>query len=154
MRSFSAKNILLLLLFSVFMGGKVSAQKPVAELKHKKCLLKGKWQLVQTFTDSALHKVVKEEYDAIVCFKPFHRYTEEVRYEGYHWMIEGRWQVYRHKATLSLTERKYGFSNLELKYVPADILFELSELTKNNWTGNTTAENKPVKLFYSRIKKR
>ena len=153
MYSSSAKNVLLLIFLSLFTGCYVSAQNSVAELKHKKCLLKGKWQLVQTFTDSALHKVVKEEYDAVVRFKPFHRYTEEVSYEGYHWLIEGKWRVYRHKATLCLTQRKYVFSNIDLKHVPEDILFELSALTKNNWTGNTTAENKPVSMFYSRIKK-
>lgn len=142
------KSVLLLLI--LFGGIGVSAQNSVAEIKHKKCLLKGAWQLVQTLSDSALHPIDKAEYDNVVRLKRFHKYTEEVHYEGYHWKIEGRWQVYKHKATLALTERKYVFG--KLGDVPQDILFELSELSKQNWTGNATAENKPVKMFYKRIK--
>ena len=146
------RNILPVIFFSLFFSSVVCSQTSVAAIKHKKCLLKGKWQLVQTFTDSAVHPVPKEEYDAVVCFKPFHKYTEEVTYEGYHWLIAGKWQVFKHKATLAITKRQYVFG--KLGDVPQDILFELSALNKNNWAGNTTAENKPVSLFYSRIKKR
>lgn len=136
----------------IMAAGDLSAQTPVAEIKHKQCLLKGRWQLVQTFTDSVFHKVEKTEYNAVVHFKPLHHFTEEVHYEGYHWAIEGKWHVEKHKATLSLTERKYALDKLGDS--PKDILFELSELTKSNWTGNSTAEGKPVKMFYKRVKRK
>ncbi len=152
MNSSSSKNIFLLISLSIYLSVVVSAQNSIAEIKHKKCLLKGKWQLVRTLSDSVLDSIDKEEYDHEVRLKPFHKYTEEVHYEGYHWKIEGRWQVYKHKATLALTERKYVLGNLG--DVPQDIFFELSELTKQNWTGNSTAKDKPVKMFYRRITRR
>ena len=148
----TAKIISFLILLCSFIGGFVSAQNSIAEVKHKTCLLKGKWQLVQTLSDSVLDSIDKEEYNHVVCLKAFHKYTEEVHYEGYHWKLEGKWQAYKHKTTLVLTERRYVFGNPG--DVPQDILFELSELTKRNWTGNSIAKDKPVKMFYRRIARR
>jgi hypothetical protein len=145
-----SKNCLLALL--ICLGHTSFSQTNIAEVKNKICLLKGDWQLIQTFSDSALHKVEKEEYDAVMRFRPFHRYNEEVHYEGYHWKIEGRWFVFRHRATLLLLKRHYVLGTLT--DVPQDIHFELAELTNLNFTGNTTAEDNPVKFFYKKVKKK
>mgnify|MGYP001548569638 CR=1 FL=1 len=146
------KNTLALIFLLLFSMYDLSAQKSIAKLKHKKCLLRGKWQLVQTYSDSALHKVEKADYDAVIHFKVFHRYAEEVHYEGNHWIIEGKWHVYRHRASLLLTNRKYKSGSLGDS--PKDIHYEILGLTKRNLIGNSTADNKPVKMFYERIKRK
>ena len=146
---YSVKLILLLLL--ILTGKDLPAQQNIAQIRHKKCLLKGKWQLVQTFTEGALHAVSKSDYDAVIIFKSFHHFKEEVNYESYHWAIEGKWHVYKNKATLALTERNYTLGNMGEK--PVDIIFELFTLDKKNWAGSSSAKGQPVKMYYQKIHK-
>jgi hypothetical protein len=121
----------------------------IAHSPRKKHLLKGKWQLVSTFTEGNTHSVAKEEYDGTITFLSFHRYIEEVNYESNHWIIKGKWKVFRHKATLLLTQRRYTLNELEKN--PADITFELTRLDKEHWTGATTAKGAPVTVTYQLI---
>ncbi|MDB5283057.1 MAG: hypothetical protein JWO06_2132 [Bacteroidota bacterium] len=147
MRHHSFKNLVVaLLVLAVY---HVSAQTDIAAAKHKKCILRGKWQLVQTFTEGSLHTIPKADYDAVISFKPFHRYKEEVNYESYHWVIEGKWHVFKDKATLALTQRVYSLGKMEES--PTNIIFELFILDKNNWAGSSTAKGKPVKMYYSKF---
>jgi hypothetical protein len=127
----------------------VNAQVTIANTKHKSKLLKGKWQLVRTYTDKAFHDIEKSEYDAVIRIKSFHRYEEEVWYEGYHWIIQGKWSSKQKTDSLCFTKRKYIYGKLEER--PQDIRYSLTELTKEFWTGESVAENEKVSLRYKRI---
>lgn len=127
----------------------VNAQATIANTKHKSKLLKGEWQLVRTYTDKAFHDIEKSEYDAVIRIKSFHRYEEEVWYEGYHWIIQGKWSSKRKTDSLCFTNRKYTYGKLEEK--PQDIRYTLSELSKEFWTGDAQAEGEKVELRYKRI---
>lgn len=120
-----------------------------SHLRGKKHLLKGEWQLVSTFSMGNEHIIAKDEYDGKIRFLPFHRYEEEVSYESMHWIIRGKWKVYRHKANLLLTKRHYTLGELEKN--PADINFELIQLDKQHWTAAGTAKGAPVKVSYQKI---
>jgi hypothetical protein len=125
------------------------AQTDIAHIKRKAKILRGEWQLVRTYTDKAFHDIEKGEYDAVVRIKCFHRYEEEVWYEGYHWIIQGKWSSKRKTASLCFTKRTYTYGKLEEK--PQDIRYSLSELSKEFWTGESVAENEKVSLRYKRI---
>jgi hypothetical protein len=124
--------------------------KEVGLIKHKKCLLKGRWQLIQTYSLGSLHKVSKDEYDGVITFGTFHRYKEEVRYESNHWVITGKWKVYKKKATLLLTQRQYVMGQLDQNQ-PEDITFELINLDPKNWSAGSVANGKPVQVSYRKI---
>ena len=125
------------------------AQDP-AQIHHKRKLLKGQWQLVKTYNNGVPHSIAKDEYDAVITFKSCHKYTEEVKYEGYHWIIRGRWKVYRHKDALELTKPEY-ISGTPPGAVPQDIHFTLYQLDKGHWGGNTVTKAEKVKMEYERI---
>ena len=147
-------SIGLCLLLSCFMLciNDLSAQQDSAHVKVKPCLFKGRWQLVQTYSLGGLHPIKKDEYDGIICFRPFHRYFEEVNYESNHWIIEGKWHVNRKKKTLTLTERNYTVGKLEDH--PRDIIFDIIQNDKKNWAGSSTDKGQLVKVYYSKIAKR
>jgi hypothetical protein len=150
MRKISRFSLLAaLMVCSVFLVAQ-NKQQP-APVKMKPCLFKGKWQLVQTFAVGALHPVKKDEYDGVICFRSFHRYYEEVNYESNHWIIAGKWHVNREKGTLELTERNYTLGKLEEH--PEDIIFDILQSDKKNWSGASTDRGQAVKVFYSRIAK-
>jgi len=112
-------------------------------------LFKGKWQLVQTFSMGALHQVKKEDYDGIICFRSKHRYYEEVNYESNHWIIEGTWHVNQTNGTLELTQRHYTLGKLEDH--PDDLVLDIIQTDRNNWSGSKTEKGHPLKVFYRRI---
>jgi hypothetical protein len=138
--------ICLVLIFCCFQN--MNAQD-VSHMRGKKRLLKGEWQLVSTFTEGKDHTIPKEEYDGVIRFRSMHRYEEEVNYESMHWIIKGKWKVYRHKATLLLSKRHYTLGEMEKN--PVDIIFELVQLDKQHWTGASTANGAPVKVSYQKI---
>ncbi|MFN8308794.1 MAG: hypothetical protein U0T73_02410 [Chitinophagales bacterium] len=126
------------------------AQNSIAAIKHKPCKLRGSWQLVRTFSDGKLHDVEKNEYDAVIRMKCFHRFEEEVWYEGYHWIIEGKWYTRRKTDSLCFVQRVYTYGKLEDK--PADIRYNLTELSREFWTGQSVAEGNRVELRYKKFK--
>jgi hypothetical protein len=125
------------------------AQTDIAQIKHKPRILRGEWQLVRTYTDKSFHDIEKSEYDAVIRIKRFHHYEEEVWYEGYHWIIQGKWSSKRKRDSLCFTKRAYTYGKLEEK--PQDIRYSLSELSKEYWTGESLAEGEKVNLRYKRI---
>ncbi len=143
-------KFLSLLLFWLFIN-QANAQD-IANMRGKRCLLKGKWQLVSTFSLGADHTVAKDEYDGTIQFLCCHKYVEEVNYESNHWIITGKWKIYRHKTTLLLTHRQYTLGELEKN--PADITFELIKLDKANWTASSIAKGAMVKVTYQKIPKK
>ncbi|MCW3128374.1 MAG: hypothetical protein JWO03_4032 [Bacteroidetes bacterium] len=125
----------------------------VAGIRHKKKLLKGRWQLVKTVNNGTPHAIAKDEYDAVITFKCFHNYQEEVTYEGYHWIIKGKWKVYRKKADLELMQTEY------ISGAPPDariqtIRFSLYQLDKIRWGGDTETKTEKIKMEYERLPKR
>ena len=121
----------------------------VSHMRGKKRLLKGEWQLMSTFTEGKDHTIPREEYDGVIRFRSMHKYEEEVNYESMHWIIKGKWKVYRNKSTLLLSKRHYTLGEMEKD--PADIAFELVQLDKQQWTGAGTAKGAPVKVSYQKI---
>ncbi len=144
LKRFTAFMLLVFLLPCTFF-----AQTTLQDIKHKPKILKGEWQLVKTFTDSAFHIIDKDEYDAVIRIKSCHQFEEEVWYEGYHWIIKGQWHAKRKTDSLCFTKRTYSYGKLEDN--PKDIRYVLSELTKQQWTGNSIAEGELVQLTYQRI---
>lgn len=149
-----AKHSIGLLLVSILCCAitTANAQQTTGHIKIRRCLFKGRWQLVQTFSLGSLHQVKKDEYDGIICFGPRHRYFEEVHYESAHWIIEGKWHINRKKGTLQLTRRNYTLGKLEDH--PADIIFDIDHADKKSWTGSVTDKGQAAKVYYSRISKR
>lgn len=143
LRYFFAIMVLMLSLHDVM-------AQDIAGMCHKRKLLKGQWQLVKTINNVAPHTIAKEEYDAVVTFKCLHRYQEEVKYEGYHWIIKGKWKVYRHKADLELTKLEY-VSGAPPGAQTQDIHFTLYQLDKTQWGGNTETKAEKVKMEYQRL---
>jgi len=149
MKLSAIRNFLLLILFIGANSLSALGQKNQEPFKIRKCLLKGNWQLTQTFSSGALHQVKKEEYDGVMRFRCFHRFTEEVNYESNHWIIEGKWRINRKQRTLSLTERNYTQGKMEEH--PDDIIFSITQLKKKNWAGSSAVKGQAVKVFYTRI---
>ncbi len=139
-------SLLLLLICSTVTG----AQQTQPVFKIKKRLLKGTWQLVQSYAMGSLHDIKKDEYDEVIRFRPRHRFYQEVNYESNHWIIEGRWKVNRKSRTLSLSDRNYTLNKLEEH--PHDLIFNILQLDKQNWSGGSTEKDQLVKVFYKRIK--
>lgn len=139
--------LVLCFVFDVFVAfGQTSA---IQKVKHKNKLLRGQWQLVKTFTDKKFHDIDKSEYDAIIRIKCCHRFEEEVWYEGYHWIIAGKWKTKRNTDSLCFYKRQYTYGKLEEK--PNDIRYTLSEIDRKNWVGDSEAEGEKVRLFYRKI---
>ncbi len=128
-----------------------AAAQDISKIHHKRKLLKGQWQLVKTVNSGIPHAVAKNDYDAVITFRAFHKYSEEVKYEGYHWIIKGKWKAYRKTDALELTKREYLSGSLGDH--PQDISFHLYLLDKKNWGGSTVAKGNDVKMEYNRIPK-
>lgn len=139
------------ILFAVSLQGAVA--QDIATMKHKKKLLKGQWQLVKTVNNGSPHDIGKEEYDAVVTFKCCHKYQEEVTYEGYHWLIKGKWKVYRKKADLVLTKLHYIYGAAPGAQTQ-DIHFSLYQLGKTRWGGDTQTKTEKIRMEYQRIPKK
>ncbi len=122
----------------------------VAHTKHKKCLLRGQWQLVRTVNNGTPHIITKDEYDGVITLRCFHRYQEEVIYEGYHWIIKGRWRAYRRKADLEFTRLEY-VSGAPPGGVLHDIHFSLYRLDRQHWAGHTETKEEKIQMEYEKI---
>ncbi len=127
----------------------VSAQD-VAHIKHKKRLLRGQWQLVRTVNNGTPHIITKDEYDGVITLRCFHRYQEEVIYEGYHWIIKGRWRAYRRKVDLEFTGLAYVLG-APPGGVLHDIHFSLYRLDAQHWAGNTETKEEKIQMEYEKI---
>ena len=117
--------------------------------KLKPRLLKGTWQLVQTYALGAQHQVKKDEYDGVMCFRTLHRYYEEVNYESNHWVIIGKWHVNRKKRTLELTQRNYVLGKLEEH--PKDIILDIMDADGKRWSGSSNEKGQAVQVFYAKV---
>ena len=151
MKQRTPRFVFLLCGFLCFCALVTEAQQNDKPLKVKPCLLKGKWQLVQTFSVGSLHQVKKEDYDGVICFRSFQRYYEEVNYESNHWIIAGKWHLNRKTRTLELTQRNYTVGKLEEH--PRDVSLTIFQQDKGNWAGGDSDKGQPVKVFYTRIPK-
>ncbi len=132
-------------------GAQVKQYTDIAHLPHKAKLLKGKWQLKRTFTEGRAHTIPKDEYDGVYVFKCFHRYMEEVQYEGYHWIIKGKWKMPKNSPTLILTKRKYVIGALEK--APEELPFTILQLDKEQLRLKGTAKGADVEVEYNRLSK-
>lgn len=149
-KTYLAKASLLLGFFVLFSPISHLAAQSKGKISVNKSLLKGRWQLVQTFTMGATHKVVKEDYDGVITFKAFHQYTEEIHYESNHWIIEGKWHLNYNSAALELTKRKYltgGTAKLD------DIILKMEFLDKQKWSASSADKGGEVKVFYEKTGK-
>lgn len=145
-------RVLAFVALTILITCNLHGQDSIASIKHKKCILKGKWQLVRTFSNGSLHDIAKNEYDGTIRFLPLHHYIEEVNYESYHWIIKGKWHVYKQTADLNFTERTYTLGKLE--DAPTDIKLQLIQLSKTNWAAKGLAKGQPVELYYKRFSKK
>jgi len=125
----------------------------ISHMPHKKKMLKGQWQLVRTYLDSTAHPVTPGEYDAVITMRPCHRYSEEVKYEGYHWIIKGSWQIRRHTTALQITRLRY-LSGAPPGADLQDIHFTLYQLDLTHWSAATRTQAGPVKMEYTRLPKK
>ncbi len=117
-------------------------------MKCRKCVLKGQWRLVETYSLGGTHSVDRKSYDDVIRFRTFHRYTEKVAYESNHWIIAGKWYVNCKNSFLDLKQRKYLVGQMESN--PADIHFKLFKLDKSSWAASATTGNEDVKLYYQK----
>jgi len=138
----------LLVILNIFSNA--SGQGSIASIKHKKCKLKGQWDIVKTEVAGSPHEISKNDFDCIIRLRTFHRYVEEVHYESTHWIIKGRWHVRPRKAVLTITKRKYITGSQGDN--PEDIEYQLFQLDKDNWVGSGTAKGLAVKVYYQRSK--
>jgi hypothetical protein len=145
------RYLIAVILFVISLHGAMA--QDIAAMKHKRKLLKGQWQLVKTVNNGTPHDIGKEEYDAVITFKCFHKYQEEVIYEGYHWLIKGRWKVYRKRADLELTKLQYVYGAAPGAQTQ-DIHFSLYQLDKTRWGGDTQTTAEKIKMEYQRIPKK
>lgn len=138
-------SMLLLLVCAECVGA-----QDVVHTKHKKCLLRGQWQLVRTVNNGTPHIITKDEYDGVITLRSFHRYQEEVIYEGYHWIIKGRWRAYRRRADLEFTRLEY-VSGAPPGGVLHDIHFSLYQLDRQHWAGNTETKEEKIQMEYEKM---
>ena len=142
-------TLFLIGLFTVCHAGSPRYDAPRPTIKHPKCKLKGKWLLVNTVMENKSHPIDSAEYKGFFTFKPLHRFQEEAFYEGYHWIITGKWNVNKRNRQLTITNRKYVLGKLEDK--PVNALYKLESLTKTNWSAYTEDKNVQVLVSYKKL---
>jgi hypothetical protein len=121
----------------------------VISVKCKAQLFRGSWQLTKTFSRGTYHTVAKADFNDVIQFKAHHNFTEEVYYESNHWIIAGKWFLDKKHRVLSLTHRNYVAGKLENH--PADLVFNIVLLDKQNWGGSSTDKGQIGKVYYTRV---